>query len=63
MSEPLVHVCFMRAEPGERECWTAIWSQGRDCKTCWIKCYRAGWEKARVDADNRRLVRLENSHD
>ena len=41
----------------ERECLEAIWSVGRSCKSCGLtECYRHGWAKQRVDADNRRLV-------
>ena len=45
--------------PGhKRECLEAIWTQGRACKRCRVsECYRHGWEKARVDADNKRIVR------
>lgn len=45
------------SEPGEKECWNAIWSQGRECKRCNAKCYRKGWEKWRVDADNKEIVK------
>lgn len=48
----MIHICDFRSEPGETECYTAVWSQGRDCKGCKHQCYRAGWEKSRVDRDN-----------
>lgn len=43
-------------EPGETECREAGWSQGRACKDCGVKCYRNGWSKQMVGADNKRLV-------
>jgi hypothetical protein len=45
------------SEPGDTECWEAVWSEGRACKSCWFDCYRAGWTKSRVDTDNARLVK------
>lgn len=51
-----VMICHFRTEPKEHECREAVWSQGHSCKTCWINCYRKGWSKPQVDADNRRLV-------
>lgn len=39
-----------------RECWEAIWSQGRACKSCQADCYRKGWSKEQATADNKRLV-------
>jgi hypothetical protein len=37
-----------------RECAEAVYSQGRHCKRCdRSDCYRQGWEKWRVDADNK----------
>ena len=56
-----VHVCTFRHEPGETECYTAICSQGRACKTCTDQCYRVGWDKWRVDCDNKRLVKENNA--
>jgi hypothetical protein len=52
-----VHVDSFRQEPGETECLAVIWSRGSSCKECWVECYRRGWKKPRVDADNARLVR------
>lgn len=46
-----------RQQPAERECLTAVWSQGRACKTCRVDCYRRGWAKAHVDRDNAALVK------
>ena len=45
------------SEPGETECWLAVWSQGRECRTCGHRCYRRGWRKRKVDVDNKELVR------
>jgi len=52
------------SEPSEHECWVAIWSNGRACKTCVHSCYRAGWFKSQVDADNLHLIKqkLESLH-
>ena len=52
-----LHLDYFRSEPGETECLTAIWSEGRSCKDCWIECYRRGWKKPAVDADNRAMVK------
>lgn len=49
------------SEPGETECREAIWSEGRSCRKCRYepepgrRCYRSGWPKKKVDADNERL--------
>lgn len=51
-----LHICDFRSEPGETECHEACWSQGRSCRGCEHHCYRAGWDKARVDLDNIALV-------
>ena len=51
-----IHLDSFRSEPGETECYEACWSEGRSCKKCWVKCYRAGWSKKQVDADNKALV-------
>lgn len=53
-----LHVCTFETEPGATECWVAIWSQGRNCRKCTHRCYRQGWSKRQVDADNARLVKL-----
>lgn len=50
------YLCTFRTEPAEHECLESCWSNGRACKTCPIECYRRGWDKARVDVDNRRRV-------
>ena len=54
-----VYLYHFRSEPREdgTECYEAIWSRGRACKTCSVACYRAGWDKDRVDLDNARRVR------
>jgi len=44
------------SEPGETECNLAVWSRGRECRTCRQRCYRQGWRQSEVDADNKRLV-------
>jgi len=49
---PLFIMCGFRTEPGETECWSATWSEGRACRSCGVECYRRGWDKARVDRDN-----------
>lgn len=52
-----LHGCSGRHEPtAQEECSGAIASVGRACKACWVACYRQGWPKPRVDADNKRLV-------
>lgn len=49
-----IHLCHHAAKPTDgRECLEAIWSQGRACKACSVACYRQGWAKVLVDADNR----------
>ena len=41
----------------DRECLEAVWSRGGACEACDLGgCYRQGWEKAKVTADNRRRV-------
>lgn len=40
-----------------RECLEAVWSVGRACKRCRHEsCYRVGWPKWLVDADNKKRV-------
>jgi hypothetical protein len=51
-----MHLDHFRSEPGKTECLEAIWSEGKSCKGCWVECYRKGWPKKQVDADNARLV-------
>lgn len=52
-----VHLCdFCESPKPGLECWTAIWSEGRACKSCDHECYRRGWLKWQVDADNHQLV-------
>ena len=48
-------------EPGETECREMIWSAGRACKKCKVKCYRADWSESEVRADNAKLVRENNT--
>jgi len=54
------HLCDFRSEPSDTECWEAAWSMGRSCKRCYRDCYRKGWDKRRVLADNVELVRRKN---
>jgi hypothetical protein len=54
--------CRTTKEPTlEEECYSAIFSAGADCRKCQEPCYRNGWEKAAVTADNATLVRLNHS--
>ncbi len=57
------HLCGPNTSvPGKTECYEALWSQGRACKRCkHPTCYRKGWEKWRVDADNKALVEKNNA--
>ena len=42
--------------PGEHECPEVMWSNGTSCRKCPVKsCYRNGWLKKQVDADNYKL--------
>lgn len=51
------HICSFAQQPTAKyECWEAIWSQGRACKSCQVDCYRRGWSKEQAIADNKRLV-------
>ena len=55
-----LHVCgpHLRVPGKDGECPEAVWSQGRACRKCeHPSCYRVGWGKSNVDADNARLVR------
>ena len=49
-----VRLCDFRSAPGEHECLEAIWTKGRACKECSVKCYRAGMMAGEVSADNRK---------
>jgi len=67
MIDGIVHMSTAEtysSEPGETECWEAIWSQGRACKKCNVSfdCYRKGWEKWQADADNLDLVLKRGRH-
>jgi hypothetical protein len=53
-------VCSFRREPAETECWEAAWSEGEACAECDVQCYRSGWPKSQVDADNARRVAGDN---
>lgn len=41
----------------EHECLSVVWSNGKSCAACEVDCYRKGWKKPTVDADNMKLVR------
>jgi hypothetical protein len=57
MTKQVVHACDFREVPADTECMTAVWSFGGACRTCdHDECYRQGWRKPQVDADNRRRV-------
>lgn len=68
-----VFVCHGHfSQPTEtEECYEVIWSNGKSCRKCPLKaCYRNGWLKKQVDADNRKIVAKrreqllrESSHD
>lgn len=51
-----LHIGTGYEEPGRYECDAAITSRGYACKKCLARCYRRGWDKWLVDADNKRLV-------
>ncbi len=55
-----IHICDFRSEPSDTECWEMIWSEARACKGCYRDCYRKGWNKAKVTADNVERVRRKN---
>ena len=58
MSE-IIHISWARFEdPTETsECPEAMESLGRTCRNCPKKgCYRNGWLKPAVDADNKKIV-------
>jgi hypothetical protein len=39
------------------ECREVIWSEGKSCRKCPLKeCYRNGWLKSQVTADNKKIV-------
>ena len=54
-----VHICdFTEIPNDEHDCHRALWSDMRYCRTCHrTDCYRQGWTRAQVIADNERLVR------
>ena len=50
-------LCDFRTPPGERECLEMLWSEGRACADCYReRCYRHGWARTAVLADNKRFV-------
>lgn len=60
MSHGVIHICNFVTPPSDKECLEMIWSQGRACRTCGTTCYRKGWNRREVDADNRKLVAKKN---
>lgn len=55
---PVGLACTFRSVPTVgAECYSSVWSEGRECKYCPISCYRAGHGKDWVDCDNERMVR------
>ena len=52
---------FAQPPTAGHECREACWSNGRSCKKCPTDCYRRGWSKALVDADNEKLVSQMNA--
>lgn len=49
------------SEPGKTECRESCYGQGSSCKKCDIpKCYRKGWDKWQVDADNKKRCATKN---
>jgi len=57
MTIETIHIDDHRSEPSETECRVAVWTQGEACEDCQHDCYRAGWDVARVTADNKRRVK------
>lgn len=54
----VIHLCDFASPPTiAHECYRAIWSQGSACKACAVGCYRRGWRKWQVAADNVARVR------
>jgi len=51
-----IGICTFAQQPDKTECLEAIWSQGRACKSCNVRCYRQGMTKAQATADNSRLI-------
>jgi hypothetical protein len=56
MTHGTIHICDFATPPGDKECLEMIWSQARACRHCAVECYRRGWNRQQVDADNRKLV-------
>ena len=56
-----VFFCSHRKPPGDKECREMLWSEARACKRCpRDDCYRQGWSRDGVTADNLRLVKAKN---
>lgn len=60
---PIGFACDFRSIPkAGAECYQSIWSQGGECRTCYVEgCYRRGMTQSQVDADNAKLVRQVHS--
>lgn len=52
-----VDVGFYDPPTSDHDCREAMWSTGKECKKCPLKtCYRNGWTKKQVLADNKCIV-------
>lgn len=49
-------VCSHAREPGKFACREALYSDGRSCRKCDVRCYRAGWSVDRVTEDMEKFV-------
>ena len=48
----------------DHECSEVMWSNGTACRRCPVKsCYRNGWLKKQVDADNYKLYHKKGEWD
>ncbi len=52
-----IHLCTFRTVPAiGAECREMLWSEGRACRRCPVDCYRRGWKRVQVFADNARMI-------
>jgi len=56
-----MRICQFAEQPGEHECLEAIWSQGKECNKCCVKCYRQGMSALEATSDNKKLVAQKRS--
>jgi len=56
MKEGNMLICNFAQPPNEKECLEAIWSQGKACNKCCVKCYRQGMSALEATSDNKGLV-------